>query len=261
MNNTPVGLFQIIESEAFINWFLSAVVILIVVYLFTYTVTKAIYLHRINTSGDAVPNDEMAMKLACEPERVSQILFEIIISNSCIIASFWLYYWLIAKLSFLGGFSSYILLALIICAIKVNDIIDEKLGQDMLSDDDRVNIRLLCSLAIIVVLVYLVIEYKSESYSDFLSCYLALVLGRFIFFDSRWAQSVRETLKPCIHVHYLLPLLADLIFTYVVFKMGLRFSLITVTNILDGLVLVHICLILSIGAAKYIIKIFQSGNY
>lgn len=261
MSDNSVGLLQRIESEAFITWVYCSVAFLIFAYVVAYIATRMYYQHRINASTDTVPNDEMARKLANEPEKAALILFEIIITNFCIIVSFAIYNFLVENLPFLGDFSSYIMLVLIIITIQFNKAIDIKLEQNVLSDDDKTNIRLLCSLAVIVFFVFFVIKYRTKSYGDFLSCYSALVLGRFVFYDSTWKKSVVDTLEPCFRMRYLIPLLVDILFTYAVFIMGVHFSLISDANMVGALVLIHIVLILCIHIAKRIIRIFSSVSF
>lgn len=245
----------VVQSEEFINWILYSVVILIGGCILLFVLTRCFYHHQLSKKESSEIDDGMAEKIALDPYRLLQVLFEILISNTCILSSFWVYCSLMTIPIFQNDFSSYVLLILIVGAIVVNNHLDKKLDQDMLSNNDIGNVRLLSSLSIIVIVGLVWFLYRSDSCQQFLVFYIALVLGRFVFYDTLGA-SLMEAYEKCAHAFYLVPLMIALIFTFVVFWLGLHFSVITESNIYNSLVLTHLCMALCVHLTKKIENIF-----
>ena len=76
--------------------------------------------------------------------------------------------------------------------------------------ENQANIRLISSCSVIMLFLFLNIYFKTMEYDEFLLCYIVLVLGRFIFFDS----TINEFKKSLGDLkEYVIPLIIAFILT------------------------------------------------
>lgn len=244
---------SLIQSEGFFYWFFYSVCILILECVLLFVSVRWYYHYQLNKADIYECNDELAHKIALEPYCFLQVLFEILISNTCIISTFWLYSFLMKLPFFQNDFSNYFLLILIVCSILLNNFFDNRLKQDMLSAFDIGNIRLISSISIILLVGLLWFIYRTENCQQFLTCYISLVLGRFVFYDTLRGP-LKAVFKDCAHAKYLIPSVFALIFTFSVFGLGLYYFLIQEANVINSLVMTHWEMILCVYVTKEMSK-------
>ena len=198
--------------------------------------------------------DAIAKEYVNRPYEISQMVFEIIICNTCIIVIMYVYYRLAKNLLFLEKYLGIIMLVLIIIAILLNDFLDEKLKQDMIKEEDKGNIRLISSCSIIMLFSFLKIYFKTAEYDEFLLCYIGLVLGRFIYFDSTLKGFIRcvKNLKS-----YFIPLIIAFLLTGIISGIGLHLEVITTNNIFISLMISHFAILFFIHLTKKMIYDFR----
>lgn len=197
--------------------------------------------------------DAIVKEYVNRPYEISQMVFEIIICNTCIIVIMYVYYWLAKNLLFLEKYLGIIMLVLIIIAILLNDFLDEKLKQDMIKEEDKGNIRLISSCSIIMLFSFLKIYFKTAEYDEFLLCYIGLVLGRFIYFDSTLKEFIRcvKNLKS-----YFIPLFIAFLLTGIISGIGLHLEVITTNNLFISLMISHFAILFFIHLTKKMIYDF-----
>lgn len=242
--------FGVIESEGFMPWLLVSSLTLLCIVLVIFVVIRAFYYYQVDKSDDNYDIDEMAKKIAFKPYEVAQAVFEVLISNTCTMVMMCIYHWIIEKLYFLSKFFNILLLIMIVVAVIVNNIIDNKMEQDMLTKSDKATIRLMSSLSIVIIFAYIKIKFVISQYDELIMCYIGLAMGRFIYFDTTWEQlkiSFRSSIK------YIISILIAMAFTYIVSFYGFKYEVITSSNLLVSLVCIHFCMIFCIHFAKRII--------
>ena len=218
-------IIQLMENEAFFSWAVISILVLLFIVAVIYFVTRIILYERrkVDENTTMEEMDAIVKEYVNRPYEISQMVFEIIICNTCIIVIMYVYYWLAKNLLFLEKYLGIIMLVLIIIAILLNDFLDEKLKQDMIKEEDKGNIRLISSCSIIMLFSFLKIYFKTAEYDEFLLCYIGLVLGRFIYFDSTLKEFIRcvKNLKS-----YFIPLIIAFLLTGIISEIGLHLEVI-----------------------------------
>lgn len=246
------SLTKIIESDGMISWILVSVFILLFVLLGVFIIIRLIenYKNNKNASDDSLDDiKNKAKNFVDKPYQISQVIFEIIISNTCIVTMMYIYYWIMDKIPFIDDFLNLLLLFLIIIAVAVNNIIDKKLRQDMLEKIDKANIRLVSSMSIMLIFIFIRIKFNIVEYDKLILCYMGVVLGRFIYFDLTITQ-IKESIESFFK--YVIPMFISLLLTFVTGYLGMRYRVITETNLFLNLVVIHIIMIVSIYLSKKI---------
>jgi len=243
-------IMQLMENEAFFYWAVISIVAVI------FIVTRIILYERrkVDENTTMEEMDAIAKEYVNRPYEISQMVFEIIICNTCIIVIMYVYYRLAKNLLFLEKYLGIIMLVLIIIAILLNDFLDEKLKQDMIKEEDKGNIRLISSCSIIMLFSFLKIYFKTAEYDEFLLCYIGLVLGRFIYFDSTLKGFIRcvKNLKS-----YFIPLIIAFLLTGIISGIGLHLEVITTNNIFISLMISHFAILFFIHLTKKMIYDFR----
>lgn len=248
-------IMQLMENEAFFSWAVISNFVLLSIVAVIFIVTRIILYERrkVDENTTMEEMDAIAKEYVNRPYEISQIVFEIIICNTCIIVIMYVYYWLAKKLLFLEKYLGIIMLVLIIIAILLNDFLDEKLKQDMIKEEDKGNIRLISSCSIIMLFSFLKIYFKTAEYDEFLLCYIGLVLGRFIYFDSTLKEFIRcvKNLKS-----YFIPLIIAFLLTGIISEIGLHLEVITTNNLFISLMISHFAILFFIHLTKKMIYDF-----
>ena len=171
-------IMQLMENEAFFSWAVISIFVLLAIVAVIFIVIRIILYERrkVDENTTMEEMDAIAKEYVNRPYEISQMVFEIIICNTCIIVIMYVYYWLEKNLLFLEKYLGIIMLVLIIIAILLNDFLDEKLKQDMIKEEDKRNIRLISSCSIIMLFVFLKIYFKMAEYDEFLLWRLFQVL-------------------------------------------------------------------------------------
>lgn len=249
-------IIQLMENEAFFSWAVISILVLLFIVAVIYFVTRIILYERrkVDENTTMEEMDAIAKEYVNRPYEISQMVFEIIICNTCIIVIMYVYYWLAKNLLFLEKYLGIIMLVLIIIAILLNDFLDEKLKQDMIKEEDKGNIRLISSCSIIMLFSFLKIYFKTAEYDEFLLCYIGLVLGRFIYFDSTLKEFIRcvKNLKS-----YFIPLIIAFLLTGIISEIGLHLEVITTNNLFISLMISHFAILFFIHLTKKMIYDFR----
>jgi hypothetical protein len=248
-------IMQLMENEAFFSWAVISIFILLSIIVVIFIVTRIILYERrkVDENTTMEEMDAIVKEYVNRPYEISQMVFEIIICNTCIIVIMYVYYWLAKNLLFLEKYLGIIMLVLIIIAILLNDFLDEKLKQDMIKEEDKGNIRLISSCSIIMLFSFLKIYFKTAEYDEFLLCYIGLVLGRFIYFDSTLKEFIRcvKNLKS-----YFIPLIIAFLLTGIISGIGLHLEVITTNNLFISLMISHFAILFFIHLTKKMIYDF-----
>lgn len=248
-------IIQLMENEAFFSWAVISILVLLFIVAVIFIVTRIILYERrkVDENTTMEEMDAIVKEYVNRPYEISQMVFEIIICNTCIIVIMYVYYWLAKNLLFLEKYLGIIMLVLIIIAILLNDFLDEKLKQDMIKEEDKGNIRLISSCSIIMLFSFLKIYFKTAEYDEFLLCYIGLVLGRFIYFDSTLKEFIRcvKNLKS-----YFIPLIIAFLLTGIISEIGLHLEVITTNNLFISLMISHFAILFFIHLTKKMIYDF-----
>ena len=249
-------IMQLMENEAFFSWAVISIFVLLSIVAVIFIVTRIILYERrkVDENTTMEEMDAIVKEYVNRPYEISQMVFEIIICNTCIIVIMYVYYRLAKNLLFLEKYLGIIMLVLIIIAILLNDFLDEKLKQDMIKEEDKGNIRLISSCSIIMLFSFLKIYFKTAEYDEFLLCYIGLVLGRFIYFDSTLKEFIRcvKNLKS-----YFIPLIIAFLLTGIISGIGLHLEVITTNNIFISLMISHFAILFFIHLTKKMIYDFR----
>lgn len=249
-------IMQLMENEAFFYWAVISIFVLLSIVAVIFIVTRIILYERrkVDENTTMEEMDAIAKEYVNRPYEISQMVFEIIICNTCIIVIMYVYYRLAKNLLFLEKYLGIIMLVLIIIAILLNDFLDEKLKQDMIKEEDKGNIRLISSCSIIMLFSFLKIYFKTAEYDEFLLCYIGLVLGRFIYFDSTLKGFIRcvKNLKS-----YFIPLIIAFLLTGIISGIGSHLEVITTNNIFISLMISHFAILFFIHLTKKMIYDFR----
>ena len=249
-------IMQLMENEAFFSWAVISIFVLLSIVAVIFIVTRIILYERrkVDENTTMEEMDAIAKEYVNRPYEIYQMVFEIIICNTCIIVIMYVYYRLAKNLLFLEKYLGIIMLVLIIIAILLNDFLDEKLKQDMIKEEDKGNIRLISSCSIIMLFSFLKIYFKTAEYDEFLLCYIGLVLGRFIYFDSTLKGFIRcvKNLKS-----YFIPLIIAFLLTGIISGIGLHLEVITTNNIFISLMISHFAILFFIHLTKKMIYDFR----
>lgn len=249
-------IMQLMENGAFFSWAVISIFVLLSIVAVIFIVTRIILYERrkVDENTTMEEMDAIAKEYVNRPYEISQMVFEIIICNTCIIVIMYVYYRLAKNLLFLEKYLGIIMLVLIIIAILLNDFLDEKLKQDMIKEEDKGNIRLISSCSIIMLFSFLKIYFKTAEYDEFLLCYIGLVLGRFIYFDSTLKGFIRcvKNLKS-----YFIPLIIAFLLTGIISGIGLHLEVITTNNIFISLMISHFAILFFIHLTKKMIYDFR----
>lgn len=245
-------LIQAIEDEAFISWSIISVTVILAILVVIFIFTRLILAHLRNANENITMKeiDQRVKEYVNRPYEISQMVFEIIICNTCIIVTMYIYNWVENNTPFLERYFGIIMIVLIIISILINDFLDAKLRQDMIKTEDKGNLRLLSSCSIILQFLFFKIYFKTVEYDEFLLCYAGLVIGRFVYFDS-----TREEFFKCIKnlMQFLIPLIIALILTGIIWGIGLHLGIISTKNIFLSLIISHLEILFSVHLTKKLI--------
>lgn len=163
-------IIQVMEDEVFVSWIMISVIIIFAILATIFIFIRFILAHLRNVDENSTMGemDEIAKEYVNRPYEIYQMVFEIIICNTCIIVMMYIYYWLTNNASFLERYFGIIMIALIIIAILINDFLDIKLGQDMIKAEDKRNLRMSSSCSIILLFLLLKIYFKTVEREHFL---------------------------------------------------------------------------------------------
>ncbi len=247
-------IMQIVKSDAFINWsIISVFMLFVMVGVIFITIRLILYRKRdaiIDENTTMEELDEISREYVNRPYEICQMVFEILISNTCVIVMMYVYDRIANNIFFLEKYLGIVMLVLIILAILINNFLDGKLVQDMLKEEEKGSIRLLSSCSIILIFFFFKFYFNTAEYDGFLLCYIGLVLGRFIYFDSS-LEGIKECfrgLKP-----YVLPLIIGILLTGAILGVGIYLGIITTESVFFSLTISHVFILYFIHITKKIL--------
>lgn len=121
-------IIKVIENENFASWAIISVFVLLFIVATIFIITRII-LYKSRVIDE---NTTMAKAYVNRPYEIAQTVFEIIISNTCIIVMMYVYYCIEKYMLFLQNYLGIIMIALIVLAILLNNFLDYILKQDIL---------------------------------------------------------------------------------------------------------------------------------
>lgn len=251
---------EISTNENFMTWIFISTFVISIMLFFIFLFVRMYYRNKIMKSNEELGSEIIQEQIEVyvnRPYELSQMVFEMVISNACIIMMVCLYHWIAKKVLFLQEYLNIVMLILILFAIVVNKVVDYLLEQDMLSGEDISNIRLLSSCSIICIFMLLRYFYHTDEYNELLISYVCLVLGRFIFFDSTWKQieKVVKELK-----RYVIALLIEVALMCIIGWIGIKLNVITERSALVSVLVLHVVMIVCIKIAKKAVLELRSFN-
>lgn len=122
---------------------------------------------------------------------LSQRFYELIFSGNCILFFMTVYY-LINRFytvepykSMFRKYESFLLLLLIVLSCILNSLLDKIfIRLDCLSKDERSAIKILGMFYMLVIFAYIKYIYENDNYDMFITYFLGLMVGRFVYFDA-----------------------------------------------------------------------------
>ncbi len=181
-----------------------------------------------------------------------QRFYEMVFSGASIL-SFLAIYYLIDRFTpdgsdfreFWDSYKDFLLLVLILLSIVVNNILDRILiPLRKMTSSERGSIRILGMVYVILIFMYIKFIYENDNYDGFIMYFLGLMIGRFIYFD----VSFRETIKTFLEAMSNFPLLI-LGLAYTAFMAYTGFSsdyLLVGNGVLVSTFIAHIFMIVAI---------------
>ncbi len=165
------------EPTSFIIFFLLAAVILFAIYLIFFTYSKK--------------TKDRVEEIAQEYFSLSERLYELFFSGGSIIG-FMAAYYLINRFVTDGAFKvfwdsykDYLLLVFMVISILVNTLWDHVLVRlKHLDKNEMASIRLTGMLYMILIFCYIKFIYEDNNYDMFITYFLTLMIGRFVYFDA-----------------------------------------------------------------------------
>lgn len=92
-------------------------------------------------------------------------------------------------------YNDFLLLALIILSCVLNTVLDRVLIRlKTIEQENRASIRLLGMLYMILIFCYIKFIYENNNYDMFISYFLGLMIGRFVYFDASFKDFIRSAL-------------------------------------------------------------------
>ena len=134
IDDTNDILEKVIENENFASWAIISIFALLFIVDTIFIITRIIlYKSRVIDENTTMAElDTMAKAYVNRPYEIAQTVFEIIISNTCIIVMMYVYYCIEKYMLFLQNYLGIIMIALIVLAILLNNFLDYILKQDIL---------------------------------------------------------------------------------------------------------------------------------
>lgn len=89
-------IMQLMENEAFFSWAVISIFVLLAIVAVIFIVIRIILYERrkVDENTTMEEMDAIAKEYVNRPYEISQMVFEIIICNTCIIVIMYVYYWL-----------------------------------------------------------------------------------------------------------------------------------------------------------------------
>lgn len=244
----------IVGKENFWNWIFISMLIVIGFYVVV-IITIRIYYIKFNKKWKSMPVEEAAKILKLQPEMVLQKILEIIITDTCILGTCFVYTWYTQTFPFWSDYNTIVLLGLIIIAIMCNNRVDKKIGNSFgkYNEKDVASLRLLSSIVILIMIIWFSVFYKSEIFKQLSVFILGLILGRFIFFDTTIQDFYKTVIGIIRNMAYAI---IALLITMIIMGIGIAYEVIDAENFLLSILGGHIFLLVVINVTREIIKDF-----
>lgn len=256
---------SIASKENFGTWIVVSA-LWVMLFCVVSVISIRIYYLKFSKKLEKLSVDEAANTLAFQPEMVIQRTLEVIIADTCILGACFIYNLYTQIFSCLSDYNGIVLLVLIIIAIICNNLVDNKLGQDLVNkkvgkslvkhdvDEEIVaNLRLLSSIVVLFMLIGFSVFSKTSEFSQLTICVVGLVLGRFIYFDTtlqRLWKNIKEIAQNLIYA------VIAVLLTMIILGTGIYYNVIDTENFLLSIFGGHIFMLIVINVAKGIVDDF-----
>lgn len=125
--------------------------------------------------------------------------FDEMIFSATSILSFLAVYYLVDRFATEPGFRSFwdnwcdfILLGMIVVSCIVNNYFDVMLiPLKKITRDEKASVRLIGMFYIMVIFLYIKFIYENKNYDGFIMYFLGLIIGRFVYFDASFRDSIK----------------------------------------------------------------------
>ena len=143
------------------------------------------------TAGRHLYGEERRFAIYEETDSLTERFFELIFSGTSILLFMAIYY-LTERFAGTNAYGDiwnkyhdFILLLMIIFSCLFNSLLDHVFVKlHHLTPDDKASIRLLGMLYMILIFAYIKFIYKDDNYDMFITYFLGLMVGRFVYFDA-----------------------------------------------------------------------------
>ena len=247
VHNDIYTMRQFSESGELIALLIFSSFILLIIIICICVGAKVYNQYKLNKLNDFEYN------ILVDPYKIAENFFELIISCVTILLAIYIYYYLDSYFKVFvlwNNFSSFVLLLLICGSVILNNLIDNKLMQNLIEDNDKADLRLLSSLYIVAILLFFKKKFETVSYDKLILLYCSLVLGRFIYFDFIIKQ-FWYTILSIIKRIYLLILL--IFYTYIIASQQIAIDIFSKANVLFYLLLLHLFMLFAAYMSKRIL--------
>ena len=190
---------------------------------------------------------------------------EFVIAVFAVIVSIYLYELIqdyFGELFFYQEYASIIQILTIVIAIIIMDLCSKRftIQPDCLSSveiqKDITSIRLLASIFAIFHPLFIRFYLGNQQYNNLTICYVAVIIGRFVYFDSSW-QGFWLEIKKMIRYFWIIPVL--IIFVYIpLFLLVYKEVSLSNTSILFVICLIYFAMLFSVNSYKNISKDYSS---
>lgn len=177
--------------------------------------------------------------------------YEMIFSASSIL-SFLAAYYLIDRFVTAGDFrvfwdkyKDFLLLLMILLSCIINNYFDVLLVPlKKISRSEKGSIRLLGMIYIIMIFAYIKLIYENDNYDGFIMYFLGLIIGRFVYFDASFKETL-QTIKAALQNAPLL--IMGLLFTSIMCLYGFKTDYLLISNgVLVSVFLAHLFMVIAV---------------
>jgi len=182
---------------------------------------------------------------------MSQRFDEMIFSATAIL-SFLAVYYLIDRFALDPGFRSFwdrwcdfILLGMIILSCVVNNYLDVMLiPLKKITREEKGSVRLIGMFYIMVIFLYIKFVYENDNYDGFIMYFLGLIIGRFVYFDASFRDSLQTIKNGARNIPFLI---MGLIYTAFMCIYGFSTDYLLISNgVLVSTFIAHIFMVVAI---------------
>lgn len=178
--------------------------------------------------------------------------FDEMIFSATSILSFLAVYYLIDRFatgpafrSFWDNWCDFILLGMIVVSCVVNNYFDVMLiPLKKITRDEKASVRLVGMFYIMVIFLYIKFIYENNNYDGFIMYFLGLIIGRFVYFDASFRDSVKTIKDAAANTPFLI---LGLAYTAYMCTFGFKSGYLLISNgVLVSTFIAHLFMVVAI---------------